>query len=589
MYKKFFIKLNKQEYQSHFVILLKCLIVIMLLIPILSRGQDLGNIMRRPILGTDKILFIRVIYPDDKETILTDDRAPLHAQALKNIFETNSYGAYTLDIDITPILTMPQPSTFYKLENRLSFVRIRSDAIKVAEEAGFQINEYDREAIFTKKIWLQEFLGVGGVNLRTYYSSRDNASLSAHELGHTFDWRHASFWRVSSKNPIDTIGELIEYGDKFDIMGDALNPHHFNPWYKARAGWIPENRIKLVSASGVFTIEALENSPDSSSEDSYHALRIRRSPGTDYWVFYRSQEDSVNDGALIVRAHPRNTSHSTLLDMNPASKPLNRDYEDAALLVGQAVKDEEAGIEITVLSRNADSLVVGVQIPSEQIASVPVINFISPPQTAGVIKGEVTFEATVYNPDDGKVNGAGIDTVVFRLGYPEGEDPFGEGTTFIPLTQKVFTSPPYKLSLNSDDLPDEAYRLQVGALTSVGIANIATLNHIIDNTGPSTTTSNKFQIQTKVFAQLHQNFPNPFSLHTNIDYSILQSGKVELWISDTKGDRIKTLINHDQVEGSYTMQWHGKNEAGQLVSNGLYFCQLRVGNQQITRGMILLK
>ena len=364
------------------------IILVILQISIPCPAQELGNIMRRPILGEEKILFIRVVYPDDREPVLSDTRAPLHAQAFQKLIETNSYGKYKLDIDITPVLTMPQPKNFYMIENRLSFVRIRSDALKVAEEAGFQLDQYDREAIFTKKIWLQEaFLGVGGVNLRTFYSSLDNVALSAHELGHTFDWRHASFWRVSSKNPIDTNGVLIEYGDQFDIMGDALSPHHFNPWYKARASWIPEKRIKLVSASGNYVITAVENAPDSSSETSYHALRIRKSPGTDYWVFYRSQEDSAKNGALIVRTHPRNTSHSTLLDMTPSSKPLNRDYEDAALAEGQTVMDEEAGIAITVLSRSNDSLIVGVKVPSEQIASVPVINFTSPSQMTGVVTG----------------------------------------------------------------------------------------------------------------------------------------------------------------------------------------------------------
>ena len=564
------------------------LLIVFLLVTVDFQAQELGNIMRRPILGQEKILFIRVIYPDDKEPILSDERAPLHAEAFKKLIETNSYGKYTMDIDITPILTMPQPTSFYMLENRLSFVRIRSDALKIAEEAGFKLDEYDREAIFSKKIWLQDFAGVGGVNLRTFYSSRDNVALSAHELGHTLDWRHASFWRVSTKNPIDTNGVLIEYGDKFDIMGDAFNPHHFNPWYKARAGWIPENRIKLVSTSGLFTITALETDPDDSAEHTYHALRIRRSPGTDYWVFYRSQEDSANVGALIVRSHPRNTSHSTLLDMTPASKPLNQDYQDAALAEGRTVVDEEAGIEITVLSRTEDSLVVEVQIPSERIASVPVINFISPSALTEVVKGEVTYEVTVFNPDAGRVNGAGIDTVAFRLGYPEGEDPFGEGTTFIPLVQKIFTSPPYRLNLNTEDLPDEAYRLQVAALSSEGYINRATLNHIIDNTGSSVTTSTIWQGNTETSAHLYQNFPNPFSNRTNILYEIHHEDDVEIRIYDTRGRTIRTLMDQRQSQGSYTIQWDGKNSNGQTVAHGVYYYQLRIGNRITAKRMVFI-
>ena len=564
------------------------LVNVFLLVTIDFQAQELGNIMRRPILGNEKMLFIRVIYPDDKDPILSDARAPVHAQSFKNLIETNSYGKYTMDIDITPVLTMPQPTSFYMLENRLSFVRIRSDALKIAEEAGFNLAQYDREAIFSKKIWLQDFAGVGGVNLRTFYSSRDNVALSAHELGHTLDWRHASFWRVSTKNPIDTNGVLIEYGDKFDIMGDAFNPHHFNPWYKARAGWIPEKRIKLVSTSGSYTITALETDPDDTSDHAYHALRIRRSPGTDYWVFYRSQEDSANVGALIVRAHPRNTSHSTLLDMTPASRPLNQDYEDAALTEGRTIIDMEAGIEITVVSRSDDSLLVNVQVPSHPIASVPVINFISPSPKIDVVKGEVTYEVTVFNPDAGRENGAGIDSVAFRLGYPEGEDPFGEGTTFIPLAQKIFTSPPYRLTINSEELPDEAYKLQVAALNDEGYINRATLNHIIDNTGPSVTTSIIGHDDTELSDHLYQNFPNPFSRQTKIKYSIPQADDVGIKIYDTSGKHIRTLIDLRQRQGTYTIQWDGKNELGQFVAYGVYYYQLRIGNHKTTKRMVLI-
>ena len=195
---------------------------------------------------------------------------------------------------------------------------------------------------------------------------------------------------------------------------------------------------------------------------------------------------------------------------------------------------------------------------------------------------------TVFNPDAGRENGSGIDTVIFRLGYPEGEDPFGEGTTFIPLTQEIFTSPPYRLTLNTEDLPDEAYKLQVGALSSEGTFNRATLNHIIDNTGPSMTTFSISQPQTEALARLRQNYPNPFSNHTTIGYSIRQLENIELWISNSKGERVKTLVLGKHTPGNYIIQWDGTNGAGQKIRSGLYFCVLNIGDQTLTKSLVCI-
>ena len=387
--------------------------------------------MFQPLPEEEKILFIRIIYPDDTTVILTDERAPMHAAAFTELMRVNSYGKYNMEIDITPVLMMPQPSSFYNRKNRLSFVRLRADAWKIARDAGYEEHDYDRECIFTIKVWPQVFLGVGGVNRRTFYSTRDNIALSAHELGHTFDWRHANFWRVMSDNPIDENGEVIEYGDRFDIMGDALGIHHFNPWYKTRAGWIPRENAITVQQSGVYTIQALEIDPQESAEiNAYSGLRVRKAPGIDYLLYYRSQEEEASDGVLISQAVPRNTAASILLDMEPFSRPLNQDYRDAALKKGKSFVDTAAGVEITLLEKGPDSLRVNIVIPEKTVPRLPAINITSPDFTQGAISEMVEYVATALDPDLGNENGEGIDTVFFSLGYPEGEDPFGEGHDF---------------------------------------------------------------------------------------------------------------------------------------------------------------
>lgn len=560
---------------------------------LMVHGQSPGNVMFQPLNGEQKILFIRVIYPDDTTAILSDDMAEQHAQTLASMIEVNSYGQFTIDIDITPQLMMPQPSTFYELDNRLSFVRLRADAIQAAEAAGFPESNYDREGIFTKHIWPQTFTGVGGVNRRTFYSTLNNVALSAHELGHTFDWRHASFWKVFSNNPLDSMGTLIEYGDKFDTMGDphGINGlHHFSPWYKSRVDWIPRKNILTVNESGNYIIQGLGLTPQPDSVvTSYSALRIRRTSGESYFIFYRSQEEFANNGALIVRVEPRNGSHSILLDMHPFSMGENIDYRDAALEPGETVYDQDAGIEISVLEKNADSLLVNVIVPDTTLPRLPAINFISPSWTQGSFQGNILYEVTAFDPDVTAINGAGIDTVFLSLGYPEGDDPFGEGTTFISMVDTIYTAPPYMLEVDTGTLPDEAYRLRVFAKTQNGKQNFAVFNHIIDNTGPSTPTAIHEATNGQDTQVLIDAYPNPFSESTTIICSINSERDAELYIYNILGQNVRMFTPTRMNSESLIVEWDGFDLAGNLVPQGIYYCQLKVGQQIVSRPLILMR
>ena len=565
-------KLHQQGYKVLFSFLLACFGALIFLIP--ACAQSPGNIMFQPQFGKQKILLIRVIYPDHTTPLLNDQQAMQHAATTKAIVHANSYGQLEIEYDITPVLMMPQPSTFYMVENRLSFVRLRADAIKLAAEAGYPESDYDKEGIYTKKVWPQPFTGIGGVNRRTYYMTLFNPALMIHELGHLFDFRHASFWRVQGNNPLDTVGELIEYGDKFSQMGDFSNPGHYNPWNKTRVGWIPRKNIKTVTETGNFIIQALEKKPQEDSiVGAYSALRIRRSLGREYWVYYRNQEDSASAGALIMTTEPRNSAASVLLDMNPGSKPRLRDHLDAELEPGKTFSDVDAGLNITLLGKNADSLAVKVELTNTNIERLPAINLVHPEFTKGVHSGVIRYEVTAFDPDVEEKNGAGIDSVLLVLGYPEGDDPFGEGTEFITKAVKLLTKPPYIMEIDSDTLPDESYRLQIIAKSKSSKVNRAVFNHIIDNTGPSTPTSIQ-KLTTE--DQLLSCFPNPFSNRVSFSFhNSTHNAMVELNIFNSISQKVKTLVDSRLPYGNHVFHWDGKADHS-FSTNGLNLCQLRI-------------
>ncbi|MFQ5606242.1 MAG: hypothetical protein ACE5HS_23470, partial [bacterium] len=451
-----------------------------------------GDILSQPFLGERKFLFIRIKYPGDAEGILSDTQAAQRAEVLKDAFERNSYGRVSLSIDITPDLEMPQEADFYKDSvPGSSLARIRADAVAVAKQAGFSVDNYDREIIYSVKLW-NAATGMGTINSRTAFISGGNAYLDAHELGHSLDWLHADFWDVNlGESPISTSGKQVPYGDAFDIMGDQgwknQHPtgqrefHHFGAWSKSRVGWIPPENILTVTDSGTYTLQAFEQTPQSILPvEKFTALKIRRDAERDYWIFWRDEESLVSNGVVVCWGFNSNMRPSILLDMTPGSQ--QDDWKDVALAVGQTFSDQVAGIEVRVLGIDAAGVQVQVALNRSPVEHLPVIDVVQPGPGL-TLKGDIDYKVTAYDPDAGSDNGSGITRVRFEL------------VQVLPPEQKVTLAasetdaPPYLWRFDSRALSASIYFLEVTAFSVTGDSNTVWFPHIIDNVGPSFPTS----------------------------------------------------------------------------------------------------
>ena len=89
---------------------------------------------------------------------------------------------------------------------------------------------------------------------------------------------------------------------------------------------------------------------------------------------------------------------------------------------------------------------------------------------------------------------------------------------------------------------------------------------------------------------LSQNYPNPFNPVTTIEYGVPDISKIELAIYDILGRRVRLLVNGTLNPGNYRIIWNGKNELGEQLPNGVYFCRLSsLEGKSELRKMILLK
>jgi flagellar hook assembly protein FlgD len=52
---------------------------------------------------------------------------------------------------------------------------------------------------------------------------------------------------------------------------------------------------------------------------------------------------------------------------------------------------------------------------------------------------------------------------------------------------------------------------------------------------------------------------------------------------------VRVLVDGLTDAGEHQVVWDGKNQHGQTVGSGIYFCRLRAGNHSETVKMVLLK
>jgi len=95
-------------------------------------------------------------------------------------------------------------------------------------------------------------------------------------------------------------------------------------------------------------------------------------------------------------------------------------------------------------------------------------------------------------------------------------------------------------------------------------------------------------IQTESRLYLY-NYPNPFNPITTIVYNLDKETDVSVQIYDLLGKQITQLINDRQLPGFYKIQWNGKDQYGNLLPSGIYFCLLKTTTQIQSKKLIFLR
>jgi len=89
---------------------------------------------------------------------------------------------------------------------------------------------------------------------------------------------------------------------------------------------------------------------------------------------------------------------------------------------------------------------------------------------------------------------------------------------------------------------------------------------------------------------LDRGIPNPFTGKTSIGFAVPSPGRrVTLKIYDVLGREVITLVEGEQVSGTHTVNWDGRDARGSKVPAGIYFSRLSDGRQAASRKLVLAR
>jgi hypothetical protein len=89
--------------------------------------------------------------------------------------------------------------------------------------------------------------------------------------------------------------------------------------------------------------------------------------------------------------------------------------------------------------------------------------------------------------------------------------------------------------------------------------------------------------------RLAENVPNPFNPVTSIRFDVPRESAVTIRIYDVAGRLVRTLVDGMINPGRHSEAWDGRDDHGEDVGSGVYFCTMEAPEFHGSRKMLLLK
>ena len=173
------------------------------------------------------------------------------------------------------------------------------------------------------------------------------------------------------------------------------------------------------------------------------------------------------------------------------------------------------------------------------------------------------------------ISGDAINDVVVGTLFSNNYVYFLNGTTGDIIEQISYSSPVDAIHVIPDIVGDLSEEVVVGGRLGEVQCLSGGLDHAIHVEGFSTDL-----MKVKVF-------PNPFTTQTAVEFELLAAGNISIQIYDLTGKCLKSSQQTTFTQGLHKIYWNGKNNAGNVMDNGIYIFELRSENF-ITKDKIIL-
>ena len=84
-------------------------------------------------------------------------------------------------------------------------------------------------------------------------------------------------------------------------------------------------------------------------------------------------------------------------------------------------------------------------------------------------------------------------------------------------------------------------------------------------------------------------YPNPFSSHVSVPFSIDAAGRVSVTVYDLAGRAVRSLSAGEMAAGAHTVVWNGIGDGGETMGSGIYFMRISTADAAVTRRVILAR
>jgi hypothetical protein len=83
--------------------------------------------------------------------------------------------------------------------------------------------------------------------------------------------------------------------------------------------------------------------------------------------------------------------------------------------------------------------------------------------------------------------------------------------------------------------------------------------------------------------------PNPASAQSRLDYTLAETGQVDIAVYDVAGHRIRNIESGVRSAGPHSTRWDGRTDNGFPAASGIYFFRLQSGNQSLVARVVRVR